>query len=122
MYPRTDWLYGAMLEVIVVFFYVCIIIGVPMLLSVNRLSTRLVSLYVLPLFFIGVPVKGSIFNPGALYALWFVNRMSVIDPNESCLQLEHIAAPFLGAVLAGLFCNVALPDDSTSWIRKEKLL
>jgi hypothetical protein len=124
MYDRSDCVHDSIVELVVVFLYVTISIVMPVLLSVNRLSTKLMNIPMLPLFLIGVPNKGSIFNPGALYALWFVNRLSVANPEEAVfyLQLEHLVAPLVAAVLAGVFCSLALPDDSAVWIRKPKIL
>ncbi len=109
------------MEIILVFLYVTIVLLVPPLLSVNRLSTRFVSILIFPLFLVSVPDKGSVFNPGALYALWFVNNR-LLSSAQTSLQLEHLVSPLLGAVLAGLFCSYALPDDNGSWIRNRKIL
>jgi hypothetical protein len=58
--------------------------------------------------------------------LWYVNRgygESILSISaQHLLQLEHIIAPFIGAVAAGLFCNYMFPDNPTSWKRTAQRL
>lgn len=117
----SSWLAGLLIEIFVVFMYIVTIIVLPPILEVNKLNSRLLSIPTLPLFlFCRAPDKTITFNPAAVYALWYVNR-NVSGSNGSGafnpLQLEHLIGPILGAILAGLFCNYAFPDDPTTWIR-----
>lgn len=67
------------------------------------------------------------FNPAAVYALWYVNRNSITTPtnilastsayNNSQIPIDHIIAPMIGAVLAGLLCNYYFPDNPACWKR-----
>ena len=124
VYSHHDsaWLTGLIMEIFVVFLYIVTIIVLPAILEVNKLNSRLLSIPTLPLMlFCRAPDKTITFNPAAIYALWYVNRniynsttgTGVFNP----LQLEHLIGPIIGAVLAGLFCNYAFPDDPTTWIR-----
>ena len=61
---------------------------------------------------IKVPDRGSIFNPAALYALWYVNGQTSGQWN---FQAEHLIGPILGAIAAGIICSKLFPDDPTSW-------
>jgi glycerol uptake facilitator-like aquaporin len=99
-------------ESVVVCLYICFVIVVPELLDVNRMSRSLLSIPIIPIMLLRVPDRGSAFNPAAQYALWYVyGRLT----GEWYLQLEHIVAPIVGAVAAGLICSKFFPDDPTSW-------
>ena len=117
----SSWFIGLVIEIFVVFMYIVTIIVLPAILEVNKLNSRLLSIPTLPLFlFCRAPDKTITFNPAAVYALWYVNR-NVVGSTDALgfnpLQLEHLVGPIIGAILAGLFCNYAFPDDPTTWIR-----
>lgn len=95
--------------------YTIIIIALPQLLLVNKLPLYLLSVPIVPLMLIGAPDGGSAFNPAAMYALWYVGGNS---NGNKILQQEHLIAPILGSVFAGLICSRFFPDDSGAWRRK----
>lgn len=122
-YTDEDLSYGLVTNVIIVSLYILCSISLPSLLETNRLSTKWVSLPIIPLMFFSVPDKTSSFNPAAVYALWLVgNADSSGTANEFPLQPLHIAAPVIGAVLAGLICVQFFPDDPACWMRRSKAL
>lgn len=92
--------------------YICTIVAIPELLEVNRLPAYLVSVPIVLLMMIGVPNRGSLFNPAALYALSYVNGQTSGLWN---FQAEHLIGPILGAIAAGLLCSKLFPDDPGSW-------
>jgi hypothetical protein len=138
-------IYGLIIETVVVCLYTCIIIALPELLKINKLSPYLVSVPIVPLIYYGVP---SEFNPAASFALWYIDSRSNIndnindvishDTNEtiivqllrgqnnailefiSVIHKEHIIGPIIAAVMAGLICTIYFPEDSSS--RKIKII
>lgn len=114
--------YGLLIEAFAVFAYVLITLVLPELIEVNKLNHQLLSVVLFPLLLLRNDGSWCTFNPAIVYALWYVNRAtsgSLYDV-PSVLQLLHIVAPFLGAVLAGLFCNYMFPDSPSSWKRRSQ--
>lgn len=114
--------HGLLIEAFAVFAYVLITLVLPELIEVNKLNPQLLSVALFPLLLLRSNGSWCTFNPAIVYALWYVNRAasgSLYDV-PSVLQLLHIVAPFLGAVLAGLFCNFMFPDSPTSWKRRSQ--
>lgn len=105
------------MELVVSFAYCLILLVVPHLFEVNRVSTKLVALTMLPVFLIKAPVFCSTLNPSIIYGLWYLHNSSSLLNIMNTLPFEHIVGPILGAVLAGLVCNVYFPDDPKSWTR-----
>ena len=106
-----------MIEIFVVCIFNCIIIALPEILVVNKLSDSWLSVPMIPLMLMAAPNKTAIFSPAALYALRYVNGSmgnSVCSP----VQVEHFIGPIIGAVLAGFICLRLFPDDPKSWIRR----
>jgi hypothetical protein len=116
-YDSNVWFQAVMIEAFVMCAYICTIIAVPELLEVNRLPAYLVSVPISLLMLVKVPNRGSIFNPAALYALWYVNGQ--FSGNWK-FQGEHIIGLILGAVAAGIICAKLFPDDPGSW-RKSRV-
>ena len=111
-YDSNFWVQGLIKESIVTCAYICTIVAVPELLEVNRLPAYLVSYPIVLLMFVNAPNRGSMFNPAALYALWYVNEQSSGQWN---FQAEHLIGPILGAIAAGIVCSKLFPDDPNSW-------
>ena len=101
-------------EIISNFFYCTLILVLPYLLDINRLSRAWINIPFLPLSAFHPAVT---FNPGIAYGLWFVQNCSLLKSVTS-LPMERIIGPFVGAVLASVLCNLYFPDDPTSWTRK----
>ena len=97
---------AAITEIISVMLYGILQIILPELLHVNNISSSYLAFFFLPLLLLG----GSAFNPCAIYALWFIHGYS-----HAKMQPERIIAPFLGSMLASLFCSWSTPDDPKSW-------
>jgi glycerol uptake facilitator-like aquaporin len=114
LYNGNQWLEGLLTEAFVVCLYVCVIIGVPELLAVNRMSPYLLSVPILPLLLVRVPDRCSTFNPAALYALWYISGNTA---HPWSFQVEHLIGPILGSVLAGVICSRVFPDDPSCWKR-----
>lgn len=113
----NSWRVGNLLtEVLVNFLYSSIVLVLPYILEINRIRKELLSIPILPLFFLKFPYETSTFNPTIIYALWFVNSYT---GSKIALPTERLIGPILGAILAGLFCNKYFPDDASSWSRKK---
>jgi hypothetical protein len=115
VYDGGNFFEGLLHETAAECIYVCMVIGLPELLAVNKLSTDLLSVLVLPLMFWRVPYQSSTLNPAALYALWYVEGKDAIPWK---LQFEHLIGPLAGSMLGGILCSRIIPDDSNSWRRK----
>jgi len=92
----TDTLYVAA--------YAILQMVIPELLAVNGISQNWLSLFFLPILL----NNKSTFNPCAVYAFWFIGGYKRV-------QLQRIVAPFVGSLLANVFCAVVTPDDPKSW-------
>ena len=116
------------IEVLVVFIYNVMIIILPELLTVNKLSPNLISFVAVPLSLI----SNTTFHPAALFVLWYVSnghewtiwphmieKSNVISISSEPLQLEYLLSPLLASLLAGLFCNKFFPDDPKAWRRSD---
>lgn len=117
--------HGLLVEAFAVFAYVLMTLVLPELIEVNKLNQQLLSVALFPLVLLRNNGSWCTFNPAIVYALWYVNRTASVPGSlydvpsvPSMLQLLHIVAPFLGAVLAGLFCNYMFPDSPSSWKRR----
>ena len=117
-YVSTWWLPSIVVEVLINFVYITILLVLPYILEINRITTKLVSLPVIPLL---LCFHASTFSPAIVYALWYVNNCSSIFMNFNSLPLERIIGPILGAIFAGVFCNRYFPDDPSSWTRKKHM-
>ena len=111
-YDSHFWLQGLLKESSVTCAYICTVIAVPELLEVNRLPAYLLSVPIVLLMTVNVPDRGSMFNPAALYALWYVHGQTSGQWN---FQAEHLIGPILGAIAAGVICAKLFPDDPGSW-------
>jgi len=65
---------------------------------------------------VGIPDKGTSFNPAVVYALWYINEGNLHTYKN--LQFERVIAPIVGAVAGGIICRKFIPDDPSSWKRK----
>jgi glycerol uptake facilitator-like aquaporin len=118
-YQSSWWLQNLVMEVFYNFIYITVMLVLPYLLEVNRISTKAVSLPLVPLFLLKAPLDTCTFNPAIVYALWYVNHCTALFSGFSVLPSERIIGPILGAVLAGVFCNIYFPDDPNSWARRK---
>ena len=116
-YDEQQWFYGLLVEIFVVCTFNCIIIALPEILVVNKLSDAWLSIPTIPLMLLAAPNKTAIFSPAALYALRYVNG-SIGDAVCSPVQIEHFIGPLIGAALAGFICLRLFPDDPKTWIRR----
>lgn len=107
---QLDALKGLLIETVLNCLYCITVVVLPELLKINKLSTRWLSLPLLPFLFIGAPNITATFNPAAVYALWYLG-----SPNWKDLQIEHIIGPMLGGYLAGRICLHYFPDDPQCW-------
>jgi hypothetical protein len=114
--------YGLLVDIIAVAIYITIILVAPELIAVNRLNSNILSILLFPVMFVHSNGCWSSFSPAIVYALWFVNRDPASGYAElmSSLRLEHIIVPFIGSILAGLFCNMMFADSVNTWKRREK--
>jgi len=113
---QHNLIYSFAVEILMVCVYVCIVLGLPELLMVNKLNSRLINIPILPLMLVGIPDKGTSFNPAVVYALWYINEGNLHTYQN--LQFERIVAPIVGAVVGGIICRKFIPDDPSSWKRK----
>lgn len=111
-YDPQFWLQNLIKESVVTCVYICVTVALPELLEVNRLPSYLISVPILILSTVNVPDKGSMFNPAALYALWYVHGQTSGQWN---FQAEHFIGPIFGAIAAGTICSKIFPDDPGSW-------
>jgi len=116
--PQTPSAIRLANDVMVVGVYNVIVIALPELLQINRLSKYYLSLPII-LLFVGASFGrggglGCSINPAAEGAL--LRLQNHVSVNEVILQLENMCGPLLGAVAAGLFCSKFFPDDEKSWI------
>lgn len=102
------------MEITANYIYCMALLVLPYIFEANRVSTKLVSLALLP-----VLTLNAAFNPALAYALWFLNHSHTISAISSTLPSLRIAAPLVGAMLAGLTCSVFFPDDAKSWSRSK---
>ena len=112
------WIYALSLESLLICIYICIVIALPVMLELNKISPLLLSLPIIPLMFFMLPDQGSTFNPAAIYALWYANGGKTLFDSE--LQPEHIIAPMIGSICAGIICSRYFPDDPNSWKQKQQ--
>jgi general stress protein CsbA len=98
--------------------YTALVIVLPVLISVNRLPSEILSALVFPLLLIRVCGQTITFNPAVNFALWYISGSTPTGP----LQLDHLLGPVVGGVLAGLLCLKYFPDDPTCWKRKAEQL
>jgi len=105
-------------EVVIVAIYVTATIALPEILSVNKLPPVLLSLLVVPFMCIPLPNIGATFHPAALYALAYTQFGESSSSGIGATQTAHLAAPVVGAILAGWICLKLFPDDPTSWRRR----
>lgn len=120
-YHTSWWMQNLIVEIVMNFAFVSLLLIVPYILEINRITTKLVSLPIVPLFLIKAPLDTCTFNPAITYALWYVNHCSSLTHNFVSLPLERIIGPLLGALFAGIFCNIYFPDDPNSWMRKKQI-
>lgn len=120
-YQSTWWIQNLLMEIVVNFIYITILLVLPYIFEINRITTKLVSLPIVPLLLLKAPFDTATFNPAIIYALWYVNSCSSLYSNFSTLPLERIIGPILGALFAGIFCNRYFPDDPNSWTRKKQM-
>lgn len=118
VYSQRYWVLGLIFETALTCIYTCIMIALPDLLAVNRLSKQWLSVPAIPLMLMRVPDMTSTFSPAALYALWYVAERKSTAGGLVNLQIEHLIAPILGAIGAGLICSRVFPDDPQTWRRK----
>ena len=119
-YQSSWWLQNLIVEIIFNFIYITVLLVVPYLLEINRITTKIVSLPLVPLFLLKAPLDTCTFNPAIIYGLWYVNNCTSLLSGFSSLQSERIIGPIIGAILSGIFCNIYFPDDPNSWSRKRK--
>lgn len=103
-------------EILANFLYTLVILVLPYLLDVNRLSTLWINLPLLPLITL---LSDITFNSGVVYGLWYVQSCSVLTSVGS-LPSERIIGPIVGAAFAAILCNKYFPDDPLSWSRKRQ--
>ena len=115
---HTGLNYGTLTEALATFLVTVMILVVPEMLAVNKLNPKMLSVLMFPIMFLHYNAQWCNFNPSVAYALWYVNRTSYDIP--SLVQWLNVVAPCLGAVAAGLFCNVFFPDHPSSWTRRSE--
>jgi hypothetical protein len=120
-YQSAWWLNNLLLEIVANFLYITILLVLPYILEINRITTKLVAVPIIPLLLLKAPFDTCTFNPAIVYALWYVNSCSSLFTNFSSLPVERIVGPILGALFAGIFCSRYFPDDPNSWTRKKQL-
>jgi hypothetical protein len=96
------------------------VLVLPHLLDINGITSKLISLPIIPLFFIKTPLETSTFNPAIVYALWYVNNCTSLVAGFASLQAERIVGPLLGSVMAAMVCNEYFPVDSNSYSRRKQ--
>lgn len=108
---------GSVTEVVYNFLYTVVILILPHVLEVNRMSSLWINLPISSLFVFSAK---STYNPAIVYGLWYIQSCSVYK-NVGDLPIERVVVPLAAAIIAGLFCNIFFPEDPTSWIRKKSL-
>lgn len=107
---------GFIQETVLSYIYSLILLIMPEVLSVNNLSRYLIIIPLLPIMFLRLSSDTSVFNPCAIYALWYVNG------SNTSLCLERCLGSFIGSCFAGYTCTLCFPDDRLSWIPKKRLI
>jgi len=121
----TSWMLNLTLEALYSFCYVSVMLVLPYMLQINRISKVYLSLPMVPLFLGPCPGQTSAFNPAMVYALWFVRACSSLHTHSSSfssLPLDRIVGPLVGATVAAMVCSVFFPDDTASWKRNPHCL
>lgn len=113
VFPSAHWASTLLLEAGLSFAYCMLLLVLPYILDVNRISSKLVNLPLLPLL-----LSASTLNPSLVYGLWYLHHCSSFFSLQA-LPLERLAGPILGGMAAGLVCNVYFPDDPRSWARSQ---
>lgn len=109
---------GTLLEAFATFLCTVVVLVLPELLSVNKLNPKILSVVMFPIMFIHSNAQWANLNPSVAYALWYVNRERYEIPTLP--QWLNVIAPFLGAIVAGLFCNFFFPDRPSSYARRSE--
>jgi len=97
--------------------YICMLLVLPYLLETNRLSRKLVSIAVLPIFFL----SHSNFSPAQAFSLWFLS-FSLTAENTCNVSVTRFVTPLAASILASWICQVYFPDDPPSWTRSRRSL
>jgi hypothetical protein len=97
------------------FVLAAVLLVLPYVLEVNRLSEQYINILLLPLFML----SGSSFNPSLIFGLWALNS-SILTVNSCALNVLRISGSCFGALVAGWFCGNYFPDDASSWTRSSK--
>lgn len=66
--------------------YCVIVVVVPEILKVNRLSSYWLEMLVFPFFLSSLSYHQASFSPAAIYALWYVSSSSRVSGVESCVS------------------------------------
>lgn len=84
------------------------VLALPELLIVNKLSASFLSIPIIPLMLVQVAGgQGSTFNPAAIYALGYIYH-GKLPPLQA---IYHLVAIVVGSIAAGLVCLKFFPDD-----------
>ena len=105
LYSR-DWWTALSLETVANAALITVMHGLPTLLSLNKVPNYWAMVPALALACIGVPEKGSAFNPTLVYGL----QVASSGEHTWVTQSAHIVGPLAGALLAGAFIARVLPD------------
>lgn len=87
----------------------------PYLFEINRVSDKWLSVAVLPLFLL----SKSSFNPGQVFGLWYLSFSSAAE-NSCNLSIARFLTPLAASIIASWICQVYFPDDPQSWTRSRK--
>ncbi|RYY89649.1 hypothetical protein EON63_00285 [archaeon] len=118
-YTNSSSFSGLIYEILLSFCYCLVLLVLPYIFDTNRSHRYIISLPILPLLFIRTPAHTSTLNPSVVYALWYINNCASLVNYSRSLPWDRILGPILGAVLAGIVCNVYFPDDPKSWTRAQ---
>eukprot|EP01031_Cornospumella_fuschlensis_P031225 gene31225-37736_t len=119
-YSNSSSLSGLLYEVVLSFCYCLVLLVLPYIYDRNRYRQQyFISLPILPLLFIRTPAYTSTLNPSVVYALWYINNCGSLVNYSRTLPWDRILGPILGAVGAGVVCNMYFPDDPKSWTRAQ---
>lgn len=100
---------GLLIEILAVFLYSTIIIVLPEVIEVNRLSSKLLSIAMIPIMFIQQNGYWCTLNPCIMYGLWYVNHIPSYQKFSGLFFLNgHLISPMIGSILAGLFCKLSI--------------